>query len=296
MELIDLKTFAAVVEQRTATKAAVFLGLTQPGVSKHLARLEEEVGGQLFKRQGKYLVVNEFGVFFYEKVKKILIALGELSRVSYGSTCPVGSLKLGLTDAATRIITPSSLAEFRTQYPGIHISLDVESSERIEEGVLDETYDLGVVTAGFMLHAGLEEEKLYDDYIDVVVGIHHALARRRCIPLKELERYPLIISPKRRRTRLLIDNVFRAHHVNIRDTIDVYIPSAAVRLAEAGVGVALLPRMFIAQEMPPHRCAHVKIAGDPLRRTLSLIRKRGVERSDAVTCYHDIIMRWAKRG
>lgn len=291
MDLIDLKVFAAVVEQKTTTKAAKTLGMTQPGVSKHLSRLEEGVGGKLFKREGKYLVINEFGEFLYEKVKKILGDVEALSDLSYGELLPAGSLKLGLTDAATLIVTPPSLIEFRKRYPRIHISLDIDSSTHIEEGVTLGRYDIGVITAPHKSNPIFDQEILYEDMIDVVVGPEHPLAKKKRVSLGDVALYPLIISPRRRRTRSILDDAFKAHGLKMKDTIEVYLNNAAVRLAEAGLGVALLPRLFINREISRSRCAHLPIAGNPIKRTLCIIRRKDAEPTEASNFFHSTILK-----
>lgn len=290
MELIDFKVFAAVVEHGTATKAAKMLGMTQPGVSKHLSRLEGQVEGKLFKREGKYLVINEYGEFLYEKVKKILGAVDELSDCSYGTLLPAGSLKLGLTDAATLIVTPPSLVEFRKRYPRIHISLDIDSSTHIEEGIVAGRYDMGVITAPPKPHPLFDQEILYEDFIDVVVAQDHVLARKKRVTLGDLAEHPLIISPRRRRTRSIIEDVFKTHGVKIGDTLEVYIPTAAVRLAEAGLGVALLPRTFINRELSRSRCVRLPIAGNPIKRALCIIKRKDAEPTEAANFFYSIIL------
>ncbi len=290
MEIADLKVFATVVEEGTTIRAAKSLGMTQPGVSKHLARLEQEVGGALFERKGKYLVLNEFGEFFLEQSRKILKEIDALAACTYGSLCPVGSLRLGFTDSATMLVTPPSLTEFRTRYPGIHIALEVESSTRIEEGVLSDKYDLGFITAGLQSHPLLQQETLYDDCIDAVVSRDHELARRKRVPLQAIAEHTLIISPRRRRTRAIIDKAFHSQGIPLKDVIDVYVHSAAMRFAENGLGVALLPRMFITREIHRHRCAHIRIAGDPIHHTMCIVRRRDQELSEAARCFHTIVM------
>ncbi len=290
MELIDLKVFAAVIENGTTIKAAKLLGMTQPGVSKHLSRLEGELKGQLFKREGKYLVVNEYGEFLYEKIKKILRAVEELSENSYSAMLPAGTLKIGLTDAATLIVTPPSLVEFRRLYPRIHISLDVESSAHIEEGVLLGRYDMGVITSTLKEHPLFDQEVLYEDFIDVVVSQTHFLAKKRRIELKDIADYPVILSPRRRRTRAILEDVFKAHDLKIKDTIEVYVPSAAIRLAEAGLGVAFLPRAFIKKELPRSKCVHLQITGNPIKRTLCVIKKKDVKLSEAAEFFYSAII------
>jgi DNA-binding transcriptional LysR family regulator len=291
MELIDLKVFAAVVEQGTATKAAKTLGMTQPGVSKHLSRLEENIGGKLFKRAGKYLVINEYGEFLYERVKKILGAVEDLSDCSYGALMPAGSLKFGLTDAATMVVTPPSIIEFRKRFPRIQISLDVDSSTHIEEGVLNGHYDMGVVTAAIKTHPLLEQETLYEDFIDAVVSQDHILAKKKRVTLEDITEYTLIISPRRRRTRLILEDAFKAHGIKIKDVIEVYIHTTAVRLAEAGLGVALLPRAFISRDVPQSRCVHVPIAGNPIKRTMCIIRRKDSEPTEAAIFFYSIILK-----
>jgi len=293
MELIDLKAFAAVVEQGTATKAAKTLGMTQPGVSKHLARLEGNVGSPLFRREGKYLVINEYGEFLYEKVKKILGAVEELEDCSYDVLLPAGSLKLGLTDAATLIVTPPSLIEFRKRYPRIHISLDVDGSNHIEEGVLNGYYDIGVITASIKPNPSLEQEILHEDFIDAVVSAGHALAKKKRVTLEDIAEYPLIVSPRRRRTRSILDNIFKEHGIKVKDTIEVYLHTAAVRLAEAGLGVALLPRAFISREVPRSHYAHIQIAGNPIKRTLCMVRRKDAQQTEAANFFYSIILKKA---
>lgn len=294
MELIDFKVFAAIVEQGTATKAARMLGMTQPGVSKHLSRLEGHLGEELFKRQGKYLVLNAFGEFLYGKIKKILGAVEDLAHSTSAALMPAGSLELGLTDAAMQVITPSSLIEFRRRYPRIHISLDVDSSTHIEEGVLGGRYDLGIITAAAKPHAMLHQETLFTDCIDAVVGHGHALAKRKRVALEDIMEYPLIISPRRRRTRSILEDAFKAHGLKAHDTIETYLHTTAVRLAEAGLGVALLPRAFINREVPSSRCAHLPIAGNPIKRTLCMIRRKDSEPTEATNYFSSVILQRAK--
>lgn len=293
MEMIDFKVFAAIVEQKTATKAAKTLGMTQPGVSKHLSRLEGDLGEPLFKREGKYLALNAFGEFLYDKVKKILGAVEELAQSTSEALMPAGSLDLGLIDAAMQVITPSSLIEFRRRYPRIHISLDVDSSTHIEEGVVAGRYDLGIITAAAKPHAQLQQETLFTDCIDAVVGHGHALAKRRRVALEDIVEHPLIISPRRRRTRSILEEAFKARGLTASDTIDTYLHTTAVRLAEAGLGVALLPRAFISREVPSSRCAHLPIAGNPIKRTMCMIRRKDSKPTEATRYFSSVILELA---
>lgn len=292
MELNDLKVLITVVEEGTTMRASRVLGMTQPGVSKHIARLERDVGGELFRRDGKYLRLNEFGEFFFERAKRIVNDVEELSNVSRGSQDRFGSLRLGLTDAATLIVTPPTLATFRSRYPGVHITLDVDSSAHIEEKVLRGDYDMGFITADVQPHKEFECELLYEDVIDPIVAVNHPLARRRSVTLEELAEHTLIMSPARRRTRRIVEDVFKSAGVSPHNVIDVYIHTAAARLAESGLGVALLPRAFITQEIPRHRFSHLRIVGNPIRRTLCMVRRKDVALPETVRCFYELMLQY----
>ncbi len=290
MDLIDLTIFIAVAEDGTATRAAQRLGMTQPGVSQHLARLEEEVGRELFDRSGRRLALNDFGRLFLGKARHLLEESQALAQLAQQTSGPVGTLKLGLTDASTQTVVPPALARFRDRYPKVKIQLDVDDSKDIEEGVLRGHYDLGIISAGARSHPLLNEEILYHDRFDALVARTHALAKKKRITLETLAEHPLLIYPRRSRTRRIIDEVFHKEGIVPREIIDVYINSAAVRLAEVGMGVALLSQSFIEEEIPKRRAIGVRIQGDPFKRTICLVRKRDAALTDAASCFYEILM------
>jgi len=290
MELTDIRIFITIAEEGTATRAAKRLAMTQPGVSQHLASLEKDIGQELFERRAKRLVLSDFGRVFLGRAKKLLEDAEELRNLAAETALPKGTLKLGLTDAATQTVIPPALAKFRGRYPRVKLKLDVDDSKDIEESVLRGHYDLGVIASGMHSHPLLEEEELYHDRIDAIVSKKHPLAGRRRISLEILAEQTLLIYPRRSRARRMIDEEFHKDGIIPKEIIDVYMNTAAVRLAEAGIGVALLPEEFISDEMPKRRCVHLRISGDPFERTISLVRKRGAHLSDAAAMFYEILM------
>ena len=291
MELSDLAIFVAVAEEGAATRAARRLGMTQPGVSQHLAKLEEELGKALFERRGKRLALSEFGSLFLGKARKLLDEAAGLKNFGREPLAPTGTLRLGLTDASTQTIIPPALTKFRSRYPHVHLRLDVDDSKDIEEGVLRGHYDLGVINAGARPHPQLETEVLYHDRIDALVARRHPLAHRKRLTLEELAAQPLLVYPRRSRTRLIIDEAFHAAGIIPREIIDVYINTAAAKLAETGIGVALLSEAFIADEVPKHRCVHLRIEGDPFTRTICLVRKQDADLTEAARCFYGMLVK-----
>lgn len=291
MELFDLKIFIAVAEEGKTTKAAKLLNMTQPGVSQHIAKLEIEIGGTLFDRRAKRLYLNDFGRIFLGKARKLLEDAKNLKEMVNPTLQPIGSLRLGLTDSSTLTVIPPALAKFRSNYPMVKVRLDVDDSYGIEKGVLRGHYDLGVINEGRRSHPDLDKKILYRDRIDVLVSKQHPLAKKSKIPIKELANWPLLLYPRQSRTRRIIDDVLQANNIFPKEIIDVFYNTVAVRLAEVGMGIALLSEAFISEEIPKHRCKHLRIIGDPFKRSICLIRKRDAQLSDAVNSFYEILMK-----
>jgi LysR family cys regulon transcriptional activator len=270
--------------------------MTQPGVSQHLAKLEGEVGRALFERKGKRLAINDFGLLFLGKARELLAKADALKGIAKGVAMPAGNLRLGLTDAATETIIPPAIVEFRGKYPNVHIKLDVDDSKDIEEAVLRGNYDFGVVTGSLRPHPEFETEILYHDRIDAIVSLKHPLAKRRRLSLEELAKWPILVYPRRSRSRHIIDDAFHGAGIVPKEVIDVYINTAAVRLAEVGLGVALLPEAFITSEMLKHKCAHLRLEGDPFKRTICIVRKQGAPMNEAASCFYGMLVERAGRA
>lgn len=291
MDLFDLKIFATILEEGSATAAAKHLHMTQPGVSQHIGRLEAEMGQRLFERKGKRLVLSDFGRLFLVKAKELLEKADRLKNLSSEVLLPTGTLKLGLTDASTMTVIPPALAEFRKLYPTVKIKLDVDDSGDIEERVLRGYYDLGIITAGEKSHPLLDVEVLYHDRIDALVSRRSPLAKKKRVSLAALAREPLLIYPRRSRTRQLIDAVFHERGIVPREIIDVYINTAAAKLAEVQMGVALLSEAFIEGELPKQMCSHVRIEGDPFKRAICIVRKKDVLLFGASNYFYQILLK-----
>nr|HPM41779.1 LysR family transcriptional regulator substrate-binding protein [bacterium] len=223
------------------------------------------------------------------KARKLLEAASELKGLGRGKSVPTGTLRLGLTDASTQTIIPPAIMKFRERYPSVHLRLDVDDSKDIEEGVLRGHYDFGVITAGARPHPHLDTEEIYRDRIDALVSRRHPLAHRKRIGLAELAAQPLLVYPRRSRTRRIVDECFHRAGILPREIIDVYINTAAVRLAETGIGVALLSEAFIAEEIPKRRCVHLRIEGDPFSRTICVVRKQDADMSEAASAFYGML-------
>jgi DNA-binding transcriptional LysR family regulator len=288
--MTDIKIFVTLAEQGKMTRVARRLGMTQPGVSQHIASLEEELGQQLFDRKKRRLRLNEAGRAFLEKAKKVVLEFEQLKDFSGQKTRTTGILKLGLTDSSTETIIPRALSKFRESYPGVNLELIVSESEEIEDGVIRKRYDLGVISGTGKPHPLLEEHVIDEDRIDCIVSKKHPLSKSTRVSLAKLAEYPLIVYPRKSRTRQIIDRAFHERGIMPTEVMAVWYNSAAVRLVEAGLGVALLSRFFIENEVIRRKCNHLRISGDPFKRAICVVRKKDAWLSEPAHRFYKLLM------
>jgi len=173
---------------------------------------------------------------------------------------------------------------------GVHVELIVSESEEIEDGVIRGKYDIGVISGIGMPHPLLEENVIDSDRIDALVSRKGPLAALKKISAEELVKRPLIMYPKKSRTRQIIDLALRQRGLVPKEVIDVWYIGAAVRLAEAGLGVAMLSHFFIKNELMSHKCSHLRITGDPFKRNICVIKKRGAMLSEPAALFYELLM------
>ncbi|HEV7775888.1 MAG TPA: LysR family transcriptional regulator [Luteibacter sp.] len=121
-----INVFVRVVEAKGFSAAAPQLGMTPSGVSRAVARLEEQLGARLFFRSTRSLRLTEDGAAFYTRCRQILADLSEATEaLGDASTVPSGKLRVGVAVSIGRTVLMSNLAEFEQRYPDIRLDLSM---------------------------------------------------------------------------------------------------------------------------------------------------------------------------
>lgn len=142
-----LQTFLALVDAGSAKAAAASLHVTESAVSASLASLQREVGVPLLERQGRRLGLTPSGEIFIAYARQIVGLLEESVVAARSGLAPeAGRLRLGAVTTAGEHLLPGLLADFRTTYPGVEVTLEVGIRDRILHRLAD--YHLDVAVAG----------------------------------------------------------------------------------------------------------------------------------------------------
>ena len=269
----ELTAFVAVVELNSFSAAAVKLSITQPALSRRIAKIEEVVGEQLLVRNKKNIVPNETGQRFYVIAKRLVIevqtAAVELQNIREDDS---GRVSMSINMTWCSLLIADITAEFRKHYPNYTLNIFEGSSVFAVKKVYDGEVDLGVTQKPKRLF-GVEFAPLETDEFLVACHRDHPLASFAAIPADELKNHVWM--------RLIRDSVFASlDYIEFEGGTDFPETlvnanhySTILRMVDANVGVTILPRMALHQFEGQNVVLRPFV--DPIvRRTVGLLTKQ----------------------
>ncbi|MFM8590179.1 MAG: CysB family HTH-type transcriptional regulator [Limnohabitans sp.] len=259
------------------TEAAKALHTSQPGVSKAILELEDELGVEIFTRHGKRLKrITEPGQAVLRSIEIILREVGNLKRIGEEySRQDHGTLSIATTHTQARYVLPVPVARLRETYPQVHISLHQGAPDQVARMLLDETAEIGIATESLSGYAELVSLPCYEWQHVLVLPCAHPLARTdQRLSLEELAREPLITYHPSFTGRTRIDQAFATRKLSPRivlEAIDSDVIKTYVRL---GLGIGIVAEMAVRDD--PATDLVVRPLADLLGRNVARVAfKRG---------------------
>ena len=224
------------------TEAAKALHTSQPGVSKAIIELEEELGIEIFARHGKRLKrITEPGEHVLKSIELIMREVGNLKRIGEQySAEDSGTLSIATTHTQARYVLPQHVARLREIYPKVNVSLHQGSPEQVARMLIDEVAEIGIATESLTGYAELVTLPCYEWHHVLVLPRAHPLAVKENITLEDIAQEPLITYHPAYTGRTKIDQAFATRKLAPRvalEAIDSDVIKTYVRLG-LGVGIA----------------------------------------------------------
>jgi LysR family transcriptional regulator, benzoate and cis,cis-muconate-responsive activator of ben and cat genes len=191
MELRHLRYFVAVAEEENVSRAASKLHVSQPGISRQIHDLEDEIGFLLFERTGKSVRLTVAGRIFFNEARDILqrtAAAVEKARVGLAFQAEIN---VGYAPSGTVEILPRALRAFSGSFPEVRVSLHDLSAEDMLPLLLEKKLDIALTLPPHKLprELGMKELALYEAC--VAVGTTHPLAKSKVVSLKQMASEPV---------------------------------------------------------------------------------------------------------
>jgi LysR family cys regulon transcriptional activator len=240
----------AVRRNLNLTEAAKALHTSQPGVSKAIIELEDELGIEIFARHGKRIKrVTEPGLQVLKSIDIILREVNNLKRIGEQYAAQdSGTLSIATTHTQARYVLPGPVAKLRQLYPKVNVSLHQGSPDQVARMLIDEVAEIGIATESLSAYPDLVTMPCYEWQHVLVLPFDHPLLQRERITLEDLAQVPLITYHPSFTGRTRIDQAFALRELQpnvVLEAIDSDVIKTYVKL---GMGVGIVAEMAMAGE------------------------------------------------
>lgn len=245
----ELHVFSVIVEQSSMNKASALLNLSQPALSRKLAKLEDEIGAQLFRRIGKRLELTRIGQLTYEYAVELRqLHRNYLQTVSEFTATGRTSLTIGASLTTLQTTLPDLIQLLTSTHPEYDIKAITGKTHEIISYVREHKVDIGIV-ASSIDDPSLRCVPLFDDHLLLVVPRGHVMTEKGTLYVQDLNGLPMILFSKGTWYRILTDELFDKHGISpdVRMEIDSF--EAILRLLHTCRAGTLLPKSYMREQL-----------------------------------------------
>ena len=240
----------AVRRNLNLTDTAKALHTSQPGVSKAIIELEDELGVEIFARHGKRIKrITEPGTHVLKSIDIILREIHNLKRIGEQfSNQDSGTLSIATTHTQARYVLPEPVAKLRQAYPKVNISLHQGSPTQVAEMLLNDAADIGIATESLTQFEDLVSMPCYEWQHVLVMPKGHPLAALDRIRLEDLVQHPLVTYHPTFTGRSRIDVAFGNRGLKPNIVLDAIDSDVIKTYVGLGMGVGIVAQMAVDKD------------------------------------------------
>lgn len=281
--LRQLEIFIAVAETAQVTKASKKLFVTQSAVSMALAELENQLGGSLFDRHGRSLILNARGRYLLPLSKDIIAQVGSIETImSERNDKLVGTINIAASSSVGNYILPYLIGAFKKAHPNVLANMLVYNTKIVEGMVLDGSVDIGFVE-GVISSKDLMVRPWFKDELVVLTAPSDPLANNSEFDVtRDLKSSRWIMREKGSGTAAIFRNKLSAYINDVNIVMEMGHPESVKRAVESGVGIACLSALTICREVENGWLKSLKIAGVDMKRQIYIISRKDMQMTDAL--------------
>lgn len=268
MTLRHMKIFVTVYQNKGITKASEMLHLAQPSVSLAIRELEEYYGIHLFERIGRRIFPTECGKDFYGYALHIVSLFDEMEK-KVRNWDTIGTLRIGASVTIGTHLLPGIIQRASALFPDLTIEVFINNSTSIEEHILDNTVDIGLIENRPELPEVVFEPFMKDS-LCAIVPPGHPLSRKRSVTLPQLAKYPMLMREHGSAGREILDACFALEQITVHPLWESSSTQAIVKGVAAGIGVSVLPYLLVEKDIQEHFITQIPVT-PPLQRDFNII-------------------------
>ncbi|MYN18136.1 LysR family transcriptional regulator [Rugamonas sp. FT107W] len=274
-DLSDLQAMVAVVEQGGFRAAATALHLSQPALSRRIAKLEEALNVKLFERSTRRVSLTLMGREFFVQAQEILDGVERsLHQISDLSRTHSGQVTVACVPSVAHHFLPPILQRFHLALPRVRVRVADEGAHEVLNIVARGEADFGVNFLGAG-EPGIDFEPILKERFVLACLANHPLARRRSVSWDDIGKHPYMTVAKSSGNRLLLDQAMAPAEQRPASFIEVRHVSTLLELVRAGLGAAVVPQLSMPAGATGAMLRAVPLTAPGIERTLGIIRRSG---------------------
>jgi DNA-binding transcriptional LysR family regulator len=290
--LQQLRILKAVATEKSFTKAAEILFLSQPYLSKQIKALEQNLDVSLLRRNSNTISLTENGQIFLQYAERILALCEESCRALIDlKNGERGNLSVGASQTIGTYLMPRLLALFAQNYPQIDLKVQVNSTRVIAKQIVNRQIDLALVGGEVPqeLKQNLKIEHFVEDELNLIVSNSHPFAKRKKIKKEDLYHLNFITLHSNSTIRKFVDNILKQNNIETDQlTIVMQLNSIeAIKTAVSlGLGAAFVSSSAIEKEIKLKTVEILEIENIKITRTLSIVSNSDSYKSKAFDFFY----------
>lgn len=273
-----LQAFYAVAKNLSFTKASQELFISQPAITKHINKLENDYQVRLFERQGNHIELTKAGKIMLQHCEKILYEYNQMEYAMHllNNEC-AGQLRLGASTTISQYILPPILASFIDDFPLANITLINGNSHDIEHALTEHNIDLGLVE-GVSHRVMLSYTPFYDDELIILTGAKSCFAKNDYLTLEQFKQAPLVLRERGSGTLETVEKSLAEHHLKLTDlNVRIYLGiTEAIKLfMQNSDSICILSKETVQYELKNNLLKQLKVQPLSFKRHFSFVQSQG---------------------
>ena len=245
------RVFYTVANNGNITKASEELNISQPAISKSIKNLEEQLGGNLFVRTKRGVILTEEGKEFYSYIKQAIEYINNAeNKFTELVNLETGCIKIGVSATLTKEFLLPYLEKFHKMYPKIDIQIITNISSELLPKLRNGLIDIVILNLARENYGNdidiIKCKKINDCF---VVNKNYLDLVNKDLSIKDLNKYPLILQAKGSNTREFLDNFASSYDIVLRPNMELASYSLVLEFAKIGLGIGCVTKDYIKNEL-----------------------------------------------
>lgn len=279
----QLEVFAAIARTENMTQAAATLHLTQSACSMALSSMETQLGGDLFDRHGKKLILNERGRVLFPKAANVITQIHEMQNlmISKTETKLAGEFVVGASTTIGNYLLPGLIGKYKDLHPQIKITMKIANTEQIIQKLLKFEIDIGMIE-GNCYSDDIEVIPWKKDALIIICAPQYALAAKRKPTLQDLHSAKWILRESGSGTR---EKFEEAMNGKVQPFLEFGNTEAIKQAVLAGVGISCISRSAVSDLIKAGQLVELKTPYLNLIRDFYIILHKEKYKTDVLNSF-----------